>query len=253
MVVKAVVTYLPGEVRFSDALTGIATGASHCALKDAALTIDNKTMSTIKNFAQFGEWEIRTGKKMTLELQLEAPSLEIEALLAAGDILAVGYEGYFGEITGPGVIGVMPALTNIPVLEGSEVLRKCDITGKTISALLEFTAAAPAVDSYTFVYATGVATTDAAYILYMLNNYAKYDAAAGATLVSDDTQDIPLQDIVIIARAWEPTLQQEGSVVYKFEGCQCIQEPGQTLSMETPNVATVRFNVDIMRKSVFVA
>ena len=254
MTTRMPVIHLPGDVKFSDP-TGLVTGVGHCALKDAALTIDNKTMTAIKGFGQFGEWETRTGKKATLELQLEAPSLEIEALLTAGDIIVAGYEGYFGEIVGIGVLGVMPALTQLPVLEGSEVVRKCsDVNGKDVTHLLQFTTAGLEVaDTYSIVNATGVITT-AAYILYMIVNYAKYDAAAGAMLVSNDTLAIPHQDVTIIARAWDPELEKTGSVVFVFEACEVIQEPGQSLSMESANVATVRFNVGgNIKKSVYVA
>lgn len=254
MTTRMPVIHLPGDVKFSDP-TGLVTGVGHCALKDAALTIDNKTMTAIKGFGQFGEWETRTGKKATLELQLEAPSLEIEALLTAGDIIVEGYEGYFGEIIGIGVLGVMPALTHPPVLAGSEVVRKCsDVNGKNVTHLLQFVAAAPNADQYTIVNATGVISTDAAYILYMLVNYAKYDNAAGAMLVSNDTLAIPHQDVTIIARAWDPELEATGSVVFVFEACEVIQEPGQNLTMESANVATVRFNVGgNIKKSVYVA
>jgi len=247
----APVISLPAEVRFSD-VTGLVTGTAHCALKDAALTIDNKTLTTIKNFAQYGEWEMRTGKKTTLELQLEAPSLEIEALLTGADLITTrSYEGYFGEIVGPAIAGVFPALTNIPLLEGSEVVRKCsDPEGKDITGLLDFTAGAPAVTSYSIVNATGVMTTDGAYILYAIANYAKYDAAAGETLITDDTADLPLQDVVIIAKAWEPTLQKKGSAVFVFEACEIIQEPGQGIT-DSANTVTVRFNVGgPMKKSI---
>ena len=248
----APVISLPGEVRFSD-VTGLVTGTAHCALKDAALSVDGKTLTTIKNFAQYGEWEMLTGKKTTLTLQLEAPSLEIECLLSGADLVTTrSYEGYFGEIIGPGVVGVMPALTQIPLLEGSEVVRKCsDAEGKDVTGLLDFTAGAPAVTSYSIVNATGVITTDAAYVLYMIVNYAKYDAAAGETLITDDTQETPLQDIVIIAKAWEPTLQKKGTAVFVFEACQITQPPGQSMSMDTANVMTVAFNVGgPMKKSI---
>jgi hypothetical protein len=249
------VIHLPGDVKFSDP-TGLVTGVGHCALKDAALTVDNKTMTAIKGFGQFGEWETRTGKKTTLELQLEAPSLEIEALLTAGDIIAEGYVGYFGEIVGVGIGGAMPPLSDLPVLAGSEVVRKCsDANGKVVTHLLTFqTAGGEVAGTYSINNATGVIQTDAAYVFYMLVNYAKYDAGAGAMLVSNDTLAIPHQDVTIIARAWDPELEATGSVVFVFEACEVIQEPGHSLSMEAANVATVRFNVGgNIKKSVYVA
>lgn len=255
MTTRAPVIHLPGEVRFADP-TGLVTGAAHCALKDAALTIDNKTMTAIKGFGQFGEWETRTGKKATLELQLEAPSLEIEALLTAGDIVTgESHRGWFGEVIGPAVGGAFPALTHIPILEGSEVVRKCsDVNGKTVTHLLQFTAGAAAVDTYSIVNATGVITTDGAYVLYGIVNYAEANAAAGEKLISNDSLAIPHQDVTIIARAWDPELELTGSVVFVFEACEVIQEPGHGLTMESANVATVRLNVGgNIKKSVYVA
>jgi hypothetical protein len=254
MVTRAPVIHLPGEVRFADP-TGLVTGAAHCALKDAALTVDNKTMTAIKGFGQFGEWETRTGKKTTLELQLEAPSLEIEALLTAGDIIpGPNYRGWFGEIVSCAG-GTCPALTHIPVLEGSEVVRKCsDVNGKTVTHLLQFTTAAPNVDTYSITNGTGVILMDAAYNDYGIVNYAEANAAAGEKLISNDSLAIPHQDVTIIARAWDPELELQGSVVFVFEACEVIQEPGQSLSMEAANVATVRFNVGgNIKKSVYVA
>ena len=255
MVTRAPVIHLPGEVRFSDP-TGLVTGVAHCALKDAALTIDNKTMTAIKGFSQFGEWETRTGKKATLELQLEAPSLEVEALLTGGDIITgESHRGWFGEKLAAAGAGVFPALTHIPILEGSEVVRKCsDINCKVVTHLLQFVAAGPVVDTYTINNATGVITTDGAYTDYAIVNYAEANAAAGEKLISNDTTAIPHQDVTIIARAWDPELELTGSVVFVFEACEVIQEPGHGLSMESANVATVRFNVGgNINKSVYVA
>ena len=254
MVANTVRIHLPGEVKFTD-ITGLVTGVGHCALKDASLEVDNKMMKSIRDFAEYGEYATRTGRTKTLTLQLEGVSLEVEALLTGADIVAEGYEGYFSEVIGPAVIGVFGALTNIPLLPGSEVIRKAsDAAGKAITHRLEFSAAAPAVDTYNIVNATGVIATDGAYILYAVVNYAKYDAAAGAMLVSNDATDIALMDVILIAKAWDPVMGTKGAVTFKFEKCELIKEPGQQLAGEAPNLATVSFNVSgVMRKSVHLA
>ena len=247
--------YLPADVKFSD-ITGLVWGTGHCAVKDVKYGRDNKTMTSIKDFAQFGEYEWRTGRKKTLELSLEGPSEEVEALLTGSDLVTgVSDEGYFGEVVGIAVAGVFPALTNIPVLEGSEVVRKCsDAQGHVITERLQFSTVAPVVTTYNIVNATGVITTDAAYILYATVNYAKHDAAAGTTMVEDDSADIPLMDVTIIARAADPEVGTKGSAVFVFPNCEVIKEPDDAISMESANVATVRFNVaGAMRKSIHLA
>lgn len=250
MVASTYRLHLPGDVRFGDP-TGLVWGVGHCALKDASLEVDNRIMKSIRDFAEYGEYAMRTGRNKTLTLQLEAMSLEVEALLTGADIVAQSYEGYFSEIVGPAIAGVFPALANIPLLEGSEVVRKCDITGKTITHRLEFATIAPAVDTYNIVVATGVITTDGAYVLYAVVNYAKHDVAAGAMLVDNDAADIPVMNVILIAKAWDPVMGTKGAVTYKFERCELIKEPGLQLSSETPSVGTVSFNVaGVMRKSV---
>lgn len=245
---------LPGDIKFSDP-TGLVWGTGHCALKDATYGREGKTMTSIKSFAEFGEFETRTGRKKTLEVSLEGMSEEVEALLTGSDLVAEGYIAHFSEIIGIGVLGVMPPLTDIPVLEGSEVVRKCsDAAGKVITERLKFTAAVAGVDEYSIDNTTGVITTDAAYVLYMVVNYAKYDAVAGVMLVENDAADIPLMTVTIVARAWDPVKNKKGSAVFVFPGCELIGEPGDSLGIETPNVATVRFNVSgLMKKSIYFA
>jgi hypothetical protein len=246
--------YLPGDIKFSDP-TGLVWGTGHCALKDATYGREGKTMTSIKDFAEFGEFEMRTGRKKTLEISLEGMSEEVEALLTASDLVATGFQGYFSEVVGIGVLGVMPPLTHTPILPGSEVVRKAsDAAGKVITERLKFVVGVAAVDEYSIANATGIITTDPAYVLYCVVNYAMANAAGGVTLIEDDAAEIPLMDVTIIARAWDPVQGKKGSVVYVFEQCELIDEPGDSLSIESPNVATARFNVaGQMNKSVYFA
>jgi len=245
---------LPGDIKFADT-TGLVWGTGHCALKDARYGRDNKTMTSIKSFGEFGEFETRTGRKKTLEISLEGMSEEVEALLTGGDVVVGEYVATFSEVIGPAIAGVFPALTNLPVMEGSEVVRKTsDTAGKVVTERLKFVTAAPGVDEYSIVNATGVITTDGAYILHAVVNYAQEDAAAGTKIVEDDAADIPLMDIIIICRAWEPVMQKKGSAVFRFPACELIQEPGQTLAAETASAETIRFNVSgLMEKSIHFA
>jgi hypothetical protein len=247
--------YLPGDIKFSDT-TGLVWGTGHCALKDAKYGRDPKTMTSIRDFAEFGDYETRTGRKKTLEITMEGISEEVEALLTGSDLVTgEGYEGYFSEVIGPAVAGVFPALTNIPILEGSEVVRKAsDTAGKIITERLAFSTVAPVTTTYNIVNATGVITTDGAYTDYGVVNYAKYNAAAGTTLVEDDAAIIPMMDITIIARAWDPVTGRKGSVVYVFPNCDLIKETDDSLAIETVNAPTARFNVaGAMRKSIYFA
>lgn len=251
---KTTRTHLPGEITFSEAGgAGIVLGA-HCAFKSWKLTTDNKTITSIKDFAEYGEYEMRTSKKRTLEVTLEAPSIEIQALLSGGDIIVADYVGHFSELIGPAVAGVFPALTDVPILANSEVIRKCDITGKTISDRLVNVAAGAVAGQYTIVPATGVVTVEAGYTGYAIVNYAGYNAATGIMLVSDDSVDIDPMDIIIIERAWEPVLGQKGTRVIKMEGCELIKEADDGGDMEAINPWTYRFNCpNTVRKAVYTA
>lgn len=244
--------YMPADIKFSD-ITGLVWATAHCALKDAKYGRENKTMTSIKDFALFGEYEWRTGRKKTLELSLEGMSEEIEALLTGSDLVTgVGDEGYLSEVVGPAVAGVFPALTHIPILEGSEVVRKCsDAEGTVITERLAFSTVAPIVTTYNIVNATGVITTDGAYTDYAVVNYAMHNAAAGTTLVEDDGADIPIMDITIVARAKDPETGRNGSVVLVFPNCELIKETDDSLGIETVNIAAPRFNVTgAMRKTI---
>ena len=140
------------------------------------------------------------------------------------------------------------------ILDGKSVIDKFPGGLDGVTHLLQFVAAAPNVDTYTINNGTGVITMDGAYNDYGLVNYAEANAAAGEKLISNDSLAIPHQDVTIIARAWDPELELTGSVVFVFEACEIIQEPGHSLSMEAANVATVRFNVGgNIKKSVYVA
>ena len=246
-------SHLPGDITFGDPAAAGIVLAAHGALKSWTLTIDAKTMTSIKDFAEYGEWETLTGEKKTLEVTIEAPSLEMQAALRGWDIVAEGYVPHFSEIVGPAVAGVFPALTDIPVLKNSEVIRKSSTAdGKTITDRLVEVAAGAVAGQYTMVDATGVITVEAPYVLYAVVNYVHYDNAAGAMLVSDDAAIIDPMEIVIMERAWEPVLSQKGGTAIKFESCEVIKKPDDGGSMEAPNEITVRFNVaGVIRKSTY--
>lgn len=249
---KTTRAHLPGDITFSDPAVAGMVLAAHGALKSWEVIIDNTTMTSIRDFAEYGDYETITGEKMTLNTEIEAPSLEIQAVLTGSDIIAEGYIGHFSEIVGPAVAGVLPALTDIPLLANSEVVRKSSTAdGKTITDRLT-DAAVPVAGQYIIVDATGVISVEAAYILYAVVNYAKYDAAAGEMLVTNRAATVDPMNIVIIEKAWEPVLSEKGSEVLLIEGCEIIKKPGWQGSMESPNIASPSFNIaGTLRKSAY--
>jgi len=246
-------SHLPGDITFADTGGAGIVRAAHGALKNWAMTIDGKTMTSIKDFAEYGEDETITGEKITLETTIEGPSLEIQAVLRGWDIVAQGYIPYFSEPVGPAVAGVFPALTDVPILANSEVVRKSSTAdGKTITDRLVNVAAGPVAGEYTIVPATGVISVEAGYVLYAVVNYVSYDAAVGAMLVSDYAATVDPLDIIIMERATEFVLGQKGGTALKLEKCQIIKKPDDGGSLETPNDATIRFNVaGAVRKSTY--
>lgn len=238
--------HLPGDITFYDASAGGLVLAAHGALKSVGGNFTNELLTSIHDFAEYGTYETIVAEKMELELEIEAPSYEIISALTGADITVAGYEPHFGEVVGPCVAGVAPPLANIPLLPNSEIVRKSSSAdGRTITGRL--INAATALDGYyTAVDATGVISCgDVAYILYLIVNYAKYNAAAGKLITTDPTAVLDPMDIVVLARAWEPALaaSEKGGVAIKFANCEVTQKPMFWKVGKEVNTITPKFNV----------
>ncbi len=251
---KTPVLHLPGDVTFSDPAAAGLVLAAHCALKDIDGDITNDILTALRGFGQFGKFKTITGEEVEVGLTMESPSWEIQAVLTGGDLIVAGYEPQFGEVVGPAVAGLFPALTQIPLLAKSEIVRKCsDAEGQTITDRLT-NAVGPIAGQYSIVPATGVITVEAAYILYAVVNYAKYNAAAGKTLVYNPSAVIDTMDITIHARAWEPELSvpEKGGVTVKLFGCEILKKVAPFIfKSEAANTITPRFGVTSYRISAF--